>query len=105
MTANAKEVKMAKTVKSCDFNGTIATKVFEMLNPSYVRVKINVPFYGRAIVTDVEPKDLVYPEGWYYAKGFFRNKHTSSTGAYDEILMLKSNGKLWGNIATYCTLE
>lgn len=96
---------MAKTVKSCDFNGTIATEVFKMLNPSAVRVRVHVPFYGRAIVTDVEPKDLVYPEGWYYAKGFFRNKNTSSTGAYDEILMMKSNGIYWGEIAKYCTRE
>ena len=57
------------------------------------------------IVTDTEPKDLVYPEGWYYAKGSFRNKHMSSTGIYSEVLMMKSDGSFWGDEAKYCTLD
>ena len=43
------------------------------------------------------------PEGWYYAKGSLRNKHTSTTGLYEEILMLKSNGNWWEDTALYCT--
>jgi len=95
---------MAKVVKSCDYPVEIAMKVLEMLNP---RVKITWASgsYLRTIVTDVEPKDLTYPEGWYYAKGCFRNKHTSTTGIYSEIPMEKSDGSSWRESATYCTLE
>lgn len=98
---------MAKTVKMCDMPIAVATKVFEMLNPGIVRVQ--VPDYVLItryfIVTDVEPKDLTYPEGWYYAKGAFRNKHLSSTGMYEESRMRTSNGEYWKQKATYCTLD
>ena len=95
----------AKTVKSCDLPLSIATKVFAAeLNPGKVEVKKSV--YGDlSIVTDVEPKDLTYPEGWYYAKGDFRNKHQSTTGLYEECPMTTSKGKSWSKKATYCTLD
>ena len=96
---------MAKTVKMCDMNKAIATQVFKMLNGDKVRLKETFSYFGTIIVTDIEPKDLVYPEGWYFAKGWFRNKHTSSTGRYDEVLMMKSNGACWGDIVNYCTLD
>ena len=96
---------MAKTVKMCDMSKTIATQVFKMLNDNNVCLKETYSYFGTIIITDTEPKDLVYPEGWYYAKGFLRNKHTSSTGVYDEILMVKSNGVYWKDIANYCTLD
>ena len=97
----------AKTVKMCDMPIEVATKVFEMLNPGKVRVKVPdgrlcVRYF---IVTDVEPKDLTYPEGWYYAKGYFRNKHKSTTGAYHEVIMRTSDGERWSKSATYCTLD
>ena len=94
---------MAKVVKSCDFPVEIALQVFEMLNP---RVKI-VKLYDfhKAIMTEVEPKNLTYPEGWYYAKGNFRNKHTSSNGIYYEVPMIKFDRTSWQDLATYCTLE
>lgn len=94
---------MAKTVKMCDMSKAIATKVFKMLNGSNVHLKETCDYFGTIIVTDIEPKNLVYPEGWYYAKGSFRNKHTSSTGIYDEVRMEKSNGTSWEDIANYCT--
>lgn len=93
---------MAKTIKSCDFNLGIAVKVFEMLNSGKVQKKILG--MNTVLVTDVEPKDLVYPEGWYYAKGSFRNKHTSTTGLYEEIKMCKSDSSFWGDYVKYCTL-
>jgi len=96
---------MAKTVKMCDMNKAIASRVFQMLNGSNVRLKETYSYFGTIIVTDIEPKDLVYPEGWYYAKGALRNKHTSTTGSYDEIRMVKSNGVAWEDIANYCTLD
>ena len=96
---------MAKIVKSCDFPKCVAIQVFKMLNHGLVELQETHSYVGTVIVTNVEPKDLIYPEGWSYAKGYFRNKHTSTTGRYDEILMRRSNGRYWGDIATYCTLD
>lgn len=93
---------MATTVKMCDMSKYIAATVFEMLNYGNVHLK-DIKFIGTIIVTDIEPKKLVYPEGWYYAKGSLRNKHTSTTGMYEEIPMVKSNGDSWEEIAHYCT--
>ena len=92
---------MAKCVKMCDMKAHIAVKVFEMLNPNRVKVIMDSQLL---VLTDIEPKELVYPEGWYYAKGAFRNKHTSTTGIYEEVPMLTSDGELWCDLATYCTL-
>ena len=96
---------MAKTVKMCDMSEDIAVEIFRMLNPRKISVERNQEHLGKVIVTDVEPKDLIYPEGWYYAKGTFRNKHTSSTGVYSEVYMKKSNGDFWMDIAKYCTRD
>ena len=96
---------MARVVKMCDMPVSIAARVFMSLNPEIVKVRRHKVFLQLTIVTDVEPKELTYPEGWYYAKGRFRNKHTSSTGAYSEIVMRKSDGTLWGDLAKYCTPE
>lgn len=95
---------MAKTVKMCDMTGDVAARVFEMLNLEKVKVKI-AHGLGRvtAIVTDTEPKDLIYPEGWYCAKGRFTNKHNSTTGAYAAVIMLNTAGDIWD--ATYCTAD
>ena len=101
-----KEEIMAKTVKMCDMSKYIAAKVFQMLN-GQENVLIQEPdmFCELAIVTNIEPRDLVYPEGWYYANGFLRNKHTSTTGLYEEIPMIRPNGDDWSDYALYCTLE
>ena len=93
---------MATVVKMCDMSANLAAKVFKTLNPDTVILK-RAPFGDMVIVTNVEPKDLVYPEGWYYGKGCFRNKHNSTSGIYEEIFMLKQNGDFWGNTAKYCT--
>jgi len=77
---------MARTIKMCDMPIAIAAKTFEMLNPG--KVHVNVQETECFIVTDVHPDDLTYPEGWYFAKGAFRNKHTSTTGIYQEAPML-----------------
>lgn len=96
---------MATTVKMCDMSPAIVLEVFKMLNGNNVSLKDDVSAYGAIIVTDVEPKDLVYPEGWYYAKGSLRNKHTSTTGSYVEFIMQKSNGDFWMDCAHYSTLN
>lgn len=95
----------AKMVKMCDMSKAIVIRVFKMLNGNNVQLKETQGYFGTVIVTDIEPKNLIYPEGWYYAKGNLRNKHTSSTGIYEEIRMEKSNGSSWRDFATYCTLD
>jgi len=103
---------VARTVKSCDLPDFIALEVFRLLNTDYTgHCQLQVKKPGKdyrthyQIITDCEPKDLVYPDGWYYAKGCFRNKHTSTTGFYCEVRMFDSNGNPWGSRATYCTHE
>lgn len=98
----------AKTIKMCDMSKEVAATVFQMLNSDVVQLQKGFGFFRipeTVLVTDVEPKDLVYPEGWYYAKGCLRNKHTSTTGRYGEVRMQKSNGDDWGDFAKYCTLD
>lgn len=93
---------MAKTVKMCDLMGETAARVFVMLNPGKVRIHKHTYTDGNvSIVTDVEPKDLTYPEGWYYAKGYFTNKHNSTTGMYSAIVMFNENYDIWD--VPYCT--
>ena len=78
-----------------------------MLNEGKIRVKVPGENFCASyiVVTDVEPNDLIYPEGQYYAQGAFRNKHLSTTGIYEEAKMLTSNGEPWGNIAKYYTMD
>ena len=87
---------MANTIKTADLNGSIAAKLFANMNPGRVEhvTMHNGDIHG-VLVTDVDPVDLDYPEGWYFAKGSFRNKHNSSTGFYSEVPMLKSDGLPW----------
>ena len=94
----------AKVVKSCDLPVRVALTVFELLNAN--AVKVTNKYRGvhlLSITTDTEPKDLTYPEGWYYAKGCFRNKHESTTGIYSEVEMFKSDGTPWRKVAKYQT--
>ena len=92
---------MARTVRTADLSGTAAANLFAILNPGEVEYLkqhpfnfANIPTTG-IIITDTNPKKLFYPEGWYFAKGNFRNKHNSSSGRYDEVPMLKSDGTPW----------
>lgn len=95
---------MAKTIKACDYPVEIACRVFSLLN--YPNVKVfRIRGNQFLLKTDVEPKKLNYPEGWYYAKGTFRNKHMSSTGIYHEVDMEKNDGSCWRDTAKYCTLD
>ena len=87
-----------------EMNWDISAIVFEKLNQGKVKVESR-GYFETVIITDVEPKALTYPEGWYYAKGCFRNKHTSTTGAYHEIKMKTSDGRYWDELARYCTLQ
>ena len=87
---------MANIIKCCDFPKEVAANVFLMLNPS---VTYTEDSYGNNIfITDEQPNNLIYPEGWYYEKGTFRNKHNSTTGIYEALYMFTSEGILWKNI-------
>ena len=94
---------MAKTIKMCDLSRDVAAKVFVLLNSGKVSYGMLGPDF--VVITDVEPKDLVYPEGWYYANGRFTNKHNSTTGAYTTLDMVKKNGHFWEKYAKYCTKD
>ena len=91
-----------KTIKMCDMDKNIAVNILQMLNPGKITIK--AIGMGFAIVTNTEPRILTYPEGWYYAKGVFTNKHQSTTGLYAAVPMMREDGRLWQEIAIYCTL-
>ncbi len=80
-------MEMKNVVKSCDLPGQVAAKLFVMLNRGNVELVDDCDVCVPYLSVKVNPKELVYPEGWYYAKGAFRNKHNSTTGLYDEILV------------------
>ena len=89
---------MAKTVKTADLGGCLAARLFEALNPDVEYLEfdpIDLSNYAGVIVTDEDPESLIYPEGWYFSKGYFRNKHNSSTGLYEEIPMARRDGTYW----------
>ena len=93
--------ELAKSVKMSDMSAEIAATVFMKLNP--LAVTLLRGGCQTTIVTDIEPKDLVYPEGWYYDNGLFTNRSTSTDGYYSEIRMIKESGEFWGNVAKYST--
>ena len=93
---------MANVVKMCDMTGRVAAEVLRMLNPDKVTLKVAEDIDKVvSIVSSVEPKELTYPEGWYYAKCHLTNKHNSTTGAYFTILMVDTTGEIWDK--PYCT--
>ncbi len=94
---------MAKTIKTCDLSGNIAAFLFQKLNGDNVKLKTYAGYNVLVIVTDIEPQNLVYPEGWYYAKGCFRNKGNTTSGVYEEVIMIDSKGNDWADMAKYST--
>ena len=93
-----------RVVKMCEMSSDIAAYIFSMLNRNCVIVtsdKNDTP----VIRTDKEPKKLIYPAGWYYCNGAFRNKHNSDTGMYSEIFMYRFDDTAWSCLAKYCTPE
>ena len=92
------------TIKTAELPIEVAANLFQMLNPEDIQVE-PATYLGLKLVSKKEPCDLRYPEGWYYAKGTFRNKHNTSNGIYEEALMFKPNGYLWMEDATYSTQQ
>ena len=104
----------AETVKMADLPLNLVLEIFRYINldEETHRSKIKIERLpcealcpeAFIIITDTAPKDLIYPEGWYYAKGCFRNKHTSSSGLYSEVSMQNRLGVCWSKLgANYCT--
>lgn len=82
--------------KTCDLPGRIAAELLVLLNPGMAFIR-EFPYSSRdfEIVTKNHPEKLVFPEGWYFAKGTFRNKHYMTTGAYSEVSMVDQAGNPW----------
>ena len=93
-------MEMPKTVKMADLSARVAARILVAYNHevvTYVRINpfsLSDPGCG-AIVSFVEPAELIYPEGWYFAKGHFRNKGNSTSGRYEEIPMYQPGGEPW----------
>ena len=86
---------------SADISASHAAHSFENLNNG--RVSYSPNYYGNnngAIITDINPADLKYPDGWYYAKGALRNKHNTTNGIYEEISMIRPDGTPWPSTFT-----
>lgn len=94
---------MAENCKSCDLGVRIAALAFASINKDVSIRNFSYDQDRTVIITDTEPKNLVYPEGWYFANGYFTNKHMSTTGNYEEMMMCKKNGNEWK--CNYCTLD
>ena len=97
---------MAATVKMCDMDAKIIIDIFCKLNSGKVGITKNfIGSFNVAIVTGTEPCKLIYPEGWYYEKGYLTNERFTKKGIYERIEMVKPNGKFWADFAKYCTLD
>lgn len=83
-------------VKMADMDIAIAATVFQMLNREHVEVIISPEGTVKQLsVIDANPEELLFPEGWYLKwvldeqknerRYWFRNKHNSTTGVYQEI--------------------
>ena len=100
--AIATEVKrMTNNIKKCDTKKSVALEVFKMLNDN--RVKVIMGKNGAVIVTNIEPKNLIYPEGWYYNKGKFCRKNTDQKEESVEVEMINLDGNSWKDYADYAT--
>ena len=84
-----------RIIKTSDFDSKVAMGLFQLLNPE--KVKIKCLFAKEFIVTDEDPENLYYPEGWYYSGGYFTNN------TLVKVFMEKSDGTKWEDIALHCT--
>ena len=79
---------MAQTIKSQNMPAKFAALLFASMNEQFVEL-VKRPDGKVELRTQLKPTDkrLVYPYGWYFAKGNFRNKHQSDSGLYEEVRM------------------
>lgn len=76
-----------------DLQGRAAAQAFIGLNP-FKDITLNGSGYRMYLATESDPSKMVFPVGWYTAKGYLRNKHTS-TGIYSEIPIFDNLGHMW----------
>jgi predicted methyltransferase len=82
----------SKIVRTADLPISIVVRVLESLN----RGKIILVTYGDdiTIVTDTNPRQFNFPEGWYFSNGVFTNKFHASRH-YSEAKIVNSRGSTW----------
>ena len=82
----------SKIVRTADLPLSIVVRVLESLN----RGKIILVTYGDdiTIVTDTNPRQFIFPEGWYCSNGVFTNKF-HATRHYSEAKIVNSRGSTW----------
>ena len=88
---------MAKKIKSNNLPGKVAARLFADINKKYVEF-VEYDYKPSVLKCQIDPNDdrLVYPEGWYFGKGCFRNKHQSDSGIYEEFAIVgAAGGKQW----------
>lgn len=88
-----------KIIKTADIKGKDIVVLFVLLNPE---VSLKKECSNIVLSTDKHPRDLVYPEGWFYSHGTLTNKGNSSTGKYYEMKMLKKDGSNWADTFPDC---
>ena len=76
-----------------DLQGKAAAKAFMGVNP-YKGITLKGNGYDMYLETDDDPSKMIFPKGWYTAKGHLRNKHMSS-GIYTEIPLFNNLGNMW----------
>lgn len=93
MTMDFSAIKISE-VATCNLPASAAIVALACLNPSKV-LKSDFSQYPATVTTKEHPSRMLFPQGWYFAKGAVRNKHNSTTGLYDEVTALDENGSMW----------
>lgn len=93
-------MEMANMVRSADFPIKLAARILATLNPEAVIYTRLDPFdschdVNGTLISYADPNELTYPEGWYFAKGQFRNKHNTTSGLYESMPIHRPRGLLW----------
>jgi hypothetical protein len=86
-------IKHIKYVKSSDMNADAAVAALISLNDGVTYCGGNA--WSRYLKSIKDPANLVFPEGWYFCKHCFRNKHNSSTGLYEEVPVYHLDDEYW----------
>ncbi len=88
--------KYIHPIKTCDFGAAAAIAAFVGLNMAEgKKLTVVTDSYPYVIVTDDDPAKMLFPAGWYFTKNSLRNKHRSTTGAYEEIPVRKTSRQSW----------
>jgi len=82
-----------QTVKSVELSAYSAAVLIEILNLGKV-IQLGTEDTP-CLHSKIKPCELILPEGWYYANGVVTNKHNTTTGTYETIVLLNQNGELF----------